>query len=53
MKQSNKKFTIEDLEKMAKKMKVNKALDKYENVVLFPEKLARANELLKNVKLPK
>ena len=34
------------------KFRVNKDLDKYENVVLFPEKLALANKLLKGVKLP-
>jgi hypothetical protein len=34
------------------KVKVNKDLDKYANVVLFPEKLAKANMLLKGVKLP-
>ena len=27
-------------------------LDKYKDVCLFPEKVARANEALKNVKLP-
>ena len=30
------------------KVKVNKNLDKYANVVLFPEKLAKANKLLKS-----
>jgi hypothetical protein len=34
------------------KVKVNKTLDKYTNVVLFPEKLAKANKLLKGVKIP-
>lgn len=34
------------------KVKVNKNLDKYANVVLFPEKLAKANRLLKGVKIP-
>jgi hypothetical protein len=34
------------------KVKVNKNLDKYANVVLFPEKLAKANSLLKGVKIP-
>jgi hypothetical protein len=33
--------------------RVNKDLDKYDNIVLFPEKLARANKLLKGVKIPK
>jgi hypothetical protein len=34
------------------KVRINKNLDKYANVVLFPEKLALANKLLKGVKLP-
>lgn len=34
------------------KVKINKDLDKYANIVLFPEKLALANKLLKGVKLP-
>jgi hypothetical protein len=34
------------------KVKVNKDLDKYVDVVLFPEKLAMANKLFKGVKLP-
>jgi hypothetical protein len=33
--------------------KVNKSLNKYSNVVLFPEKVAKANETLKRVGLPK
>lgn len=33
-------------------VRINKSLDKYANVVLFPEKLAKANKLLKGVKLP-
>ena len=35
-----------------KNAKVNKALNKYNNVVLFPEKLAKANETLKRAGLP-
>lgn len=31
---------------------VNPALDKYSNQILFPEKLAKAKEQLKNAKLP-
>jgi hypothetical protein len=33
--------------------KINKSLNKYNNVVLFPEKLAKANETLKRAGLPK
>ncbi|HEX8462004.1 MAG TPA: hypothetical protein VF623_11260 [Segetibacter sp.] len=31
---------------------IDPSLEKYRDKVLFPEKLARAEELLKNVKLP-
>jgi hypothetical protein len=34
-------------------VKINKNLDKFSNMVLFPEKVARANEMLKKVGLPK
>lgn len=34
------------------KTKVNKDLDKYSGQVLFPEKLAEMNEILKRAKLP-
>jgi hypothetical protein len=30
----------------------NKSLNKYNDVVLFPEKLAKANEMLRKVGLP-
>lgn len=32
---------------------INKSLNKYDNVVLFPEKLAKANQILRTVGLPK
>ncbi len=31
---------------------IDPSLEKYRDKILFPEKLARAEELLKNVKLP-
>ena len=34
------------------KVKINPLLNKYEDMELFPEKLAQAKEELKNVKLP-
>jgi hypothetical protein len=39
---------------MVKKVSIryNKDLDKYDNQVLFPEKVARANEMLKHAKFP-
>ncbi|MDR3296970.1 MAG: hypothetical protein LBS94_01890 [Prevotellaceae bacterium] len=33
--------------------KVNKRLNAYEQTVLFPKKVRQANEMLKNVGLPK
>lgn len=35
------------------KVLIDKKLNEYENKILFPEKLAKANEMLKNVGLPK
>jgi hypothetical protein len=32
---------------------VDKSLNKYDEVVLFPKKVAKANEMLKNIGLPK
>jgi hypothetical protein len=32
--------------------RVKKSLDKYADEILFPEKLAKANKLLKGVKVP-
>jgi hypothetical protein len=34
------------------KVRINPELEKYRGKVLFPESLARANERLKNIKLP-
>ncbi len=31
---------------------IDKTLDKYSDIVLFPKKLAKANKLLKGIKLP-
>ncbi|HEX2847728.1 MAG TPA: hypothetical protein VHN59_14360 [Chitinophagaceae bacterium] len=44
----------ESIPEMAKKVSIryNKGLNKYENQVLFPEKVAHMNRLLKGVKLP-
>lgn len=35
------------------KVRIDSKLNQYENKILFPEKLAKANEMLKNVGLPK
>jgi hypothetical protein len=32
---------------------IDKSLDKYNGVTLFPEKVAKANEMLKTIGLPK
>jgi len=32
---------------------IDKSLNKYDDVVLFPDKLEKANEMLRNVGLPK
>ncbi len=44
----------ESIPEMAKKVSIryNKGLNKYGNQVLFPEKVAYMNKLLKGVKLP-
>lgn len=34
------------------RIRLKKSLDKYADQVLFPEKLAKANKLLKGVKVP-
>lgn len=34
-------------------VRIDKSLNKYNNVVLFPEKLEKANEMLRKVGLPK
>jgi hypothetical protein len=33
-------------------VRINESLNKYTNVVLFPEKLAKANEMIRGLKLP-
>jgi hypothetical protein len=48
MKNSKNKETMKET-----KVSIDKSLNKYENKVLFPDKLEKANEMLKNVGLPK
>lgn len=46
--------TIEELNKRkAPVVIIDESLDKYNDVVLFPGKVAKANEMLKTVGLPK
>ena len=47
-------MTIEELNKRKTPIVViDNSLDKYKNIVLFPEKLAKANDVLKRIGLPK
>lgn len=34
-------------------VRIDKALNKYDDIVLFPDKLEKANEMLRTVGLPK
>jgi hypothetical protein len=46
--------TIKDLDKKkAPIVIIDESLDKYDDIVLFPEKLAKANEMLRTIGLPK
>lgn len=46
--------TIKELEKRKVPIvRIDKSLDKYDDVVLFPDKLEKANEMLRTVGLPK
>jgi hypothetical protein len=47
-------MTIEELKKRKTPIVViDKSLEKYKGKVLFPEKLAKANDVLKRIGLPK
>jgi len=45
--------TLEAKEKKVPAIRIDKELNKYDNIVLFPEKLAKANEMLQKAGLPK
>lgn len=46
--------TIKELNKRKTPVvRIDQSLDKYNNVVLFPDKVAQANEMLKTIGLPK
>ncbi|WP_426669538.1 hypothetical protein ACPPVU_25400 [Mucilaginibacter sp. McL0603] len=46
--------TIKELnKKKVPVVRIDETLDKYNDVVLFPEKVAQANEMLRKVGLPK
>ncbi len=44
---------LEINEKKIPAVRIDPSLDKYDNIVLFPEKLAKANEQLKKLGFPK
>ncbi len=53
MKQVKKNITIKPTKKTNSiQTRVKKSLDKYADKILFPDKLAKANKLLKGVKVP-
>ena len=47
------KNKLEINEKKVIGVRINPSLDKYDNIVLFPDKLAKANEQLKKSGFPK
>ena len=47
------KITTELKKRKIPIVKIDKSLNKYDDVVLFPEKLEKANEMLRKVGLPK
>lgn len=52
MKKRTKKDNSDSFRKKAPKVVIDPSLDKYLGQTLFSEKLAKANEMLKNTKLP-
>jgi hypothetical protein len=47
-------MTIEELNKRKTPIVIiDKSLEKYKNITLFPQKLAKANDVLKRIGLPK
>ena len=47
------KTMLEINEKKVSAIRIDPSLDKYDNVVLFPDKLAKANDQLKKSGFPK
>jgi hypothetical protein len=47
------KITTELKKRKIPIVKIDKSLNKYDDVILFPEKLEKANEMLRKVGLPK
>lgn len=47
------KITTELKKRKIPIVKIDKTLNKYDDLILFPDKLEKANEMLKKVGLPK
>ncbi len=47
------KITTELKKRKIPIVKIDKSLNKYDDLILFPEKLEKANEMLRKVGLPK
>lgn len=47
------KITTELKKRKIPIVKIDKSLNKYDDIVLFPDKLKKANEMLRKVGLPK
>lgn len=47
------KITKELKERKIPIVRIDKSLNKFDDVVLFPDKLEKANEMLRNVGIPK
>lgn len=47
------KITTELKKRKIPIVKIDKSLDKYDNSVLFPDKLEKTNEMLRKVGIPK
>lgn len=47
------KITTEIKKRKIPIVKIDKSLNKYDDIVLFPDKLEKANEMLRKVGLPK
>jgi hypothetical protein len=47
------KITTEIKKRKIPIVKIDKSLNKYDDVIMFPEKLEKANEMLRKVGLPK
>ncbi len=47
------KITTELKKRKIPIVKIDNSLDKYDNIIMFPDKLEKANEMLRKVGLPK